>query len=211
MTRVGTVRTWGLVVALFGAGRTERADAQIQTVANLVIGDGVMVVKAAAGKRVYVGAASSTRTVTLTFDAAAVDEFVAESQALVSLGTQPLSSHRIDRPVLEEQASGRALSVTRQLPRRRVHPPTHVGYHFFVSDDRLGGFTLAATAAETKAILLALHRASRAAYALSGSPVTVRHTAKKPTSSSPAPRPASTPPSPPPSSSSPLPPARGPS
>lgn len=209
MTRVGRVGTWALAAAAFVSGRTESAAAQIQTVANLIIGDGAMVVKAAPGKRVYVGAASSTRTVTLTFGASAVDEFVAEAQALAALGAQRLPPRTIDRPVLEEQASGRALSVTRQMPPGGSHPSAHLSYHFFVSDDRLGGFTLAATLAETKSILLALHRASRAAYALSGSPVPGRSTPKKPVSPSRVPHAASTPPAP--RSPSPPPPTRGPS
>jgi hypothetical protein len=212
VTRVGRVGICGLVAVVFVTGHAERAGAQIQTIANLVIGDGVMVVKAAPGKRVYVGAASSTRTVTLTFDAGAVDEFVAEAQALVTLGAHRLPPRTIDRPMLEEQPSARALSVTRQVLHGGARPPAHLSYHFFVSDDRLGGFTLAATPAETTAILLSLHRASRAAYALSGSPVPGRRAPKKQVSPSPAPHPASTPPPlPAPPTSSPLPPARGPS
>jgi hypothetical protein len=204
VTLVGRAGVWGLVATVSVTGLTERAAAQIQTVANLIIDDGAMVVKAAPGKRVYVGAASSTRTVTLAFDAGAVDEFVAEAQALAARGAQRLAPRTIDRPVLEEQATARALSMTRQVPHGGSRDPTHLTYHFFVSDDRLGGFTLVATATETKAILLALHRAARAANVLSGSPAPGRGIPKKPVSSSSAPHPA-------PTSSPPSSPPRGPS
>ncbi len=78
------------------------ATAQVRAVANLVIGDGVMVIKAGTGKHVYIGAAgSTTRTVTLTFDAAAVDEFVADAQALVA------REHLLPHPVVERAREGR--------------------------------------------------------------------------------------------------------
>jgi hypothetical protein len=155
-------RRWlvGLVVAALGLARAD-ASAQVQTVANLIVGDGVMVVKAGAGRRVLVGVGSSTRTATLTFAAPAVDQFVSEAQQLVRRGTQPLPPHAPDHAVLEESSSARALSLSRHLRRRAG--AARVAYHFFISDERLAGFTLPATPIETRAILLALHRAARAA------------------------------------------------
>jgi hypothetical protein len=156
--------SWAVVIAV--AALPGRTAGQAQTVANLVVGDGVMVVKAAAGRHVYVGAGSPTRAMTLTFESAAVDEFVAETQALVLVGAGSIPSHTINRPVLEERGSGRALSVTRHLILIRGAP--HLSYHFFAADERLSGLTLSATPVETRAILQALHRGARTANALSG-------------------------------------------
>ncbi len=157
------------------------ATAQVRAVANLVIGDGVMVIKAGTGKHVYIGAAgSTTRTVTLTFDAAAVDEFVADAQALVARGTRALPPHTPDRPEIEEAGSARALSMTRHMD--RAHGVVTLTYHLFVSDDRLAGFALRATPVEMRSILLACHRAARAASRLSTPPDTTHHPAHPPAS-----------------------------
>lgn len=160
------VVAWSWVVVVAGASLPGRAAAQAQPVANLVVGDGVMVIKAATGRHVYVGAGSPTRAMTLTFESAAVDEFVAETQALVLVGAGTIPAHTINRPVLEERGTGRALSVTRHLILIRGVP--HLSYHFFAADERLTGFTLSATPVETKAILQAFHRGARTANALSG-------------------------------------------
>jgi hypothetical protein len=154
--RLATTGT--LLLSLAAAGR---AHAQARTIANLVVGDAVMAVKAGADKHVYVGVSSGTHTSLLTASAAAVDEFVAETEAIVRLGSRPLPTNTIERPELQDPDSGRTLSVTRHLARE--HGPTQVTYHFFVSDERLTGYVVPATPAETKSILLALHRAARAA------------------------------------------------
>jgi hypothetical protein len=148
---------WAMTVAA-------RTDAQARTVANLVVGDAAVVVKASSDKQVYIGVATDAHTSTVTVAAPAVDEFVAEAEAIVRLGARRLPAQMPDRPVLEETATGRGLSVTRHLERVRGVP--NVTYHFFVSDDRLNGYVVSATADETKAMLLALHRAARAANGL---------------------------------------------
>lgn len=155
------------------------AVAQVRAIANLVIGDGVMVIKAGTEKHVYIGAAgSTTRTVTLTLGAAAVDDFVADAQALVARGTRPFPAHASDRPEIEEAGTTRALSVTRHVD--RAHGAVVLTYHIFVSDDRLGGFPLSATPVEMRSILLAFHRAARTANALSAPPDTAHHPAHRP-------------------------------
>lgn len=174
------------------AGAAARAAAQVQPIANLVVGDGVMVIKAGPEKHVYVGAAGAdTHTVTLAFDAGAVDDFVGDAQALVARGTRPLSAHVSDRPEIEEAASPRALSVTRYVG--RAHGAQTVSYHVFVSDDKLGGFTIVTTTAEMRSILLALHRAARAAYAASAPPDTTHHPKPRHRATHPAPAPAPSP------------------
>jgi len=140
--------------------------AQVRTVANLVIGDAVVVVKAGAQKHVYIGVGTDTHTSTVTVTAPAVDEFVAEAQAIVRLGARRIPTHTPDRPVLQEGETGRALSLTRHLERQ--HDGNVVTYHFFVSDDKLNGYVVSATTVETKAMLLALHRAARAANEIKG-------------------------------------------
>jgi hypothetical protein len=166
-----------------------RATAQVQPVANLIVGDGVMVVKAGPGKLVYVGVAGAdTRTVTLTFGAGAVDDFVADAQTLIARGTRPLAPHASDRPEIEESESARALSLTRHM--ERVRGVQILSYHVFVSDDKLGGFTLVTTPAEIRSIILALHRAARAAYAASAPPDTnTHHPPRPPARSTPTPTP----------------------
>lgn len=160
------VVVWSWVVVIAVAALPGRAAPQAQPVANLVVGDGVMVIKASTGRHVYVGAGSPTRAMTLTFESAPVDEFVAETQALVLVGAGTIPAHTINRPVLEERGTGRALSVTRHLV--LIRGVAHLSYHFFAADERLTGFTLSATPVETKAILQALHRGARTANALSG-------------------------------------------
>jgi len=156
-----TARRWGVVGvigALLGAGP---AGAQLRPVANLVVGDAVVVLKVGADKQVYVGIGTDTHTSTVTATAGAVDEFVAEAEAIVRLGANRIPSTTPDRPVLQEGGTGRALSFSRHLERARHE--TTVSYHFFVSDDKLTGYVIPATIGEAKALLLALHRAARAA------------------------------------------------
>jgi hypothetical protein len=191
-TALATALVTALVTAL--AAAPARAAAQVQPIANLVVGDGVMVVKAGPEKHVYVGAAGAdTRTVTLTFDAGSVDDFVGDAQALVARGTRPLPAHVSDRPEIQESASPRALSVTRHVA--RAHGALTVSYHLFVSDDKLGGFTIVTTPAEMRSILLALHKAARAAYAASAPPDTTHHPKprRRPTHPAPAPTPSPVP------------------
>jgi hypothetical protein len=155
---------WILVAAGMLSAAVSPAAAQVQPIANLIVGDGVMVVKAGPQKQVYVGAAGAdTHTVTLTLDAGAVDDFVGDAQALVARGTRRLPLHTSERPEIEESASPRALSVTRHV--ERAHGTQTLSYHVFVSDDKLGGFTIVTTPAEMRSILLALHRAALAASA----------------------------------------------
>jgi hypothetical protein len=143
-------------------GFSARLAAQNRTVANLVVGDDAVVVQAGPNKEVYIGVGTNTQTSTVKAPAAAVDEFVAEAEAIIRLEGRKIPSTTIDRPVLQEGAGGRALSVTRHLERQ--HGETQVGYHFFVSDS-LSGYVVPATPDETKAVLLALHRAARVANA----------------------------------------------
>jgi hypothetical protein len=169
------------------------AAAQVHPVANLVVGDGVMVLKAGPDKHVYAGVAGAdTRTVTLTFDAGAVDDFVADAQVLVARGTRPLAAHASDRPEIQESESTRALSVTRHIDRVKGQPV--LSYHVFVSDDKVDGFTLVTTPVEIRSILLALHRAARAAYAASAPPPDTTHHTHRPAHAAP---PAAQPPKPP--------------
>lgn len=159
------VRLWRVAllwVALASCGISARLAAQNRTIANLVVGDDAVVVQAGPDKEVYIGVGTDTRTSTVKALAPAVDEFVAETEAIIRLGARKIPSTTIDRPVLQEGAGGRALSVTRHLDRQ--HGVTQVGYHFFVSDS-LSGYVVPATPDETKAVLLALHRAARAANA----------------------------------------------
>jgi hypothetical protein len=185
-------RRWllGLVVAGLGLARAD-ASAQVQTVANLIVGDGVMVVKAGAGRRVLVGVGSSTRTATLTFAAPAVDQFVSEAHELLRLGARPLPPHAPDHAVLEEPANARALSLSRHLQRRAG--AMRAAYHFFISDERLAGFTLPATPIETRAILLALHRAARAANTIGAAADSSRGTRPSHGGQAPAAAPAAAP------------------
>jgi hypothetical protein len=183
-------RVLGCAVLL--AVPTARASAQIHSYANLIVGDGVVAVKAGPGKRVYIGAAGPTSgTVTLNLDALAVDAFVTDAQALVARGTRPIPSHVSDRPEIQETESTRALSITRHV--ERVHGAPVLTYHIFVSDEGLAGFTLSATPVETHAVLNACHRAARGAVAMATPPDTTHHAARHPKSTTPAAPPAVTP------------------
>lgn len=117
--------------------------------ANLAIGDGVFIVRAHYGGRVYVGAGDATQTMTLQVDADAVDDFVRETRAFLP----PKKPHRdAPPPVLEEPKSGRTMSFGRHVYAGEAR------YRFFFSDDRAGGFSLPATLTETRAILAGLTR-----------------------------------------------------
>jgi hypothetical protein len=117
--------------------------------ANLAIGDGVFIVRAHYGGRVYVGAGDATQTMTLMVDADAVDDFVNETRAFLP----PKKPGRdAPPPVLEEPRSGRTMSFGRHVYSGQAR------YRFFFSDDRLGGFSLPATLTETRAILAGLKR-----------------------------------------------------
>jgi hypothetical protein len=117
--------------------------------ANLAIGDGVFIVRAQYGGRVYVGAGDATQTMTMQVDADAVDDFVRETRAFL-----PPKKPRRDAPppVLEEPKSGRTMSFGRHVYAGEAR------YRFFFSDDRAGGFSLPATLTETRAILAGLTR-----------------------------------------------------
>ena len=118
--------------------------------ANLAIGDdGVFIVRAHYGGRVYVGAGNATQTVTLQVDAGAVEDFVNETRDWL-----PPKKPRRDAPppVLEEPKSGRAMSFGRHIYGGQPH------YRFFFSNDRAGGFSLSATLTETRAMLNGLAR-----------------------------------------------------
>jgi hypothetical protein len=117
--------------------------------ANLAIGDGVFIVRAHYGGRVYVGAGDATQTMTMQVDADAVDDFVRETRAFLP----PRKPHRdAPPPVLEEPKSGRTMSFGRHVYAGEAR------YRFFFSDDRAGGFSLPATLTETRAILAGLTR-----------------------------------------------------
>jgi len=139
-----------------------------RTVANLVIGDAAVIIRAGSEKHVYIGVATAAHASTVVAVAPAVDEFVGETQAIVRLGTRKIPAQTLDRPVLQEGSTGRALSVTRHVEKQPSG--TELGYHFFVSDDRLNGYLVPATPDETKALLLALHRAARLANSMSAPP-----------------------------------------
>src|ERR1700683_4338376 len=97
-TIAGAMMVAAAVIPLFAD-----AAGQVRPVANRVVGDGVMVLKAGPDRHVYAGVAGAdTHTVTLTFDAGAVDDFVADAQVLVARGTRPLAAHAADRPEIQE-------------------------------------------------------------------------------------------------------------
>jgi hypothetical protein len=129
---------------------TTHADtAQQWMAANLAIGDGVFIVRAHYGGRVYVGAGDATQTMTLQVDADAVNDFVNETRAFLP----PKKPRRnAPQPVLEEPKSGRTMSFGRHVYAGQA------SYRFFFSDDRLGGFSLPATLTEARAILAGLTR-----------------------------------------------------
>lgn len=126
------------------------ASANSWMAANLAIGDdGVFVVRAHYGGRVYVGAGNATQTITMQLDAGAIDDFVAETRDWL-----PPKKPRRDAPppVLQEAKSGRAISFGRHIYGGQPH------YRFFFSDDRGGGFSLQATLTEARAMLNGLAR-----------------------------------------------------
>ena len=184
---------WVLGCAVALVAPAARASAQIHSYANLVVGDGVVAVKAGPGKRVYIGAAGPTSgTVTLNLDALAVDAFVTDAQALIARGTRPIPAHASDRPEIQEAESSRALSVTRHV--ERVLGASVLTYHIFVSDEGLAGFSLSATPVEMRSILLACHRAARGAIAMATPPDTTHHATRRPKPAAPPPAaPASAP------------------
>lgn len=130
---------------------TPKADTVNQWMAaNLAIGDdGVFIVRAHYGGRVYVGAGNATQTITMQVDAGAIDDFVAETRDWL-----PPKKPRRDAPppVLQEAKSGRAISFGRHIYGGQPH------YRFFFSDDRGGGFSLQATLTEARAMLNGLAR-----------------------------------------------------
>jgi hypothetical protein len=117
--------------------------------ASLAIGDGVFIVRAHYGGRVYVGAGDATQTMTMQVDADAVDDFVRETRRFLPPKKPPRDA---PPPVLEEPKSGRTMSFGRHVNAGVAR------YRFFFSDDRAGGFSLPATLTETKAILAGLSR-----------------------------------------------------
>jgi hypothetical protein len=131
------------------ADSASEASANNWMAASLAIGDGVFIVRAHYGGRVYVGAGNATQTMTMQVDAGAVDDFVAEARDWL-----PPKKPRRDAPppVLQEPKSGRAMSFGRHIYGGQPH------YRFFFSDDRAGGFSLPATLTETRAILAGLAR-----------------------------------------------------
>jgi hypothetical protein len=143
---VGTRKDTAKVVKVDSASA---ASANGWQAANLAIGNGVFLVRAHYGGRVYVGAGDATQTMTLQVDADAVDDFVNETRAFL-----PPKKPKRDAPppVLEEPKSGRTMSFGRHVSEGQSR------YRFFFSDDRLGGFSLPATLTETRAILAGLTR-----------------------------------------------------
>jgi hypothetical protein len=130
--------------------------------ANLNVGDGVFVIKTGPEKQIYIGAGLSDRSVTITVDPPAAQEFVAEATELVSRGTRRIPSDVSDHPVLEERTTGRALSLSRRVELQSDNSK-ELTYHFYVSDERLRGFTIVATTDEAKAVLAALTSAAQEA------------------------------------------------
>jgi hypothetical protein len=118
------------------------------TAGNLAIGDGVVIVRARYGGRVFVGAGTATNTIALTFTAADVEQFVAEARTL--LPPHPV----IDQPtpIVTEPGSSRAMSLS------RVGRGKKTTFHFYFADEALRGFPLPATVIEAKAVLAAMAR-----------------------------------------------------
>jgi hypothetical protein len=151
-------------ISIVVAGSPCRAVAQITTVANLVVGDGVIGIKTSPDKQIYVGVGGAGQTVTITVDPPAAQEFVAEATQLVRRGTRPIPTDVSDHPVLEERTTGRSLSITRRVELESDNSK-ELTYHLYVSDEKLRGFTIVATADETKAVLAALKSAAHTADA----------------------------------------------
>jgi hypothetical protein len=136
------------------------AGAQTNVPANVVVGDGEMVIKTGQDKQIYLAASSGGSVVTITVDPAAVDQFVAEATLLVRLGTRRIPSDVSDHPVLEERTTGRGVSISRNVELASDNTK-ELTYHFYVSDEKLRGFAMVATPEETKAVLQALHHAAQ--------------------------------------------------
>jgi hypothetical protein len=148
-TSTGAVAPKDTASAASGAEQKASGAEEAWAAANLAIGDGVFIVRAHYGGRVYVGAGDATQTMTLQVDADAVDDFVRETRAFLP----PKKPGRdTPPPVLEEPRSGRTMSFGRHISAGQAR------YRFFFSDDRLGGFSLPATLTETRAILAGLTR-----------------------------------------------------
>jgi hypothetical protein len=122
-------------------------------VSNLTVGSGAVIVKSGRDHMVYLGASSPARTVALVLTPAAVDRFVADARTVL------LASGTLDRVVISDRNGIGSVSLSRVTAKRRTT------YHFFFSDDPLTGFALAATPLEVRSVMLALHRAARAASA----------------------------------------------
>jgi hypothetical protein len=118
------------------------------TAGNLAIGDGVVIVRARYGGRVFVGAGTATNTIALTFTADDVEQFVADARSL--LPPRPVINQ--PTPVVTEPGSGRAMSLS------RVGRGKKTTYHFYFADEALRGFPLPATVIEAKAVLAAMAR-----------------------------------------------------
>jgi len=137
-----------------GAQSTQRArDPRAGQVSNLAVGNAAVVVKSGRDHTVYVGASSPTRTVALVLLPTAVDQFVADARTVL------LAPRTLDRAVLNDKSGTGSVSLSRVTTKHRAT------YHFFFSDDPLTGFALPATPAEVRSVMLALHRAARAATA----------------------------------------------
>lgn len=152
---------FGLVALVAVAVRPAAAQPHSTTIANLVIGEAVVIVKAVPGGRVYIGIGDSLHTSTLSAPPHAIDQFIGEASTLLRLGVERLPPEVIDRPLIAGADSGRELSLSRHL--EKAKHAVHLSYHFFVADEHLAGYTVDATPGEAKSVLLALHRAARTA------------------------------------------------
>jgi hypothetical protein len=124
------------------------------TAGNLVIGDGVVVVRARYGGRVFVGVGTASRTIAFTFDADQVDQFVDDVRAMLP----PHRSTGHPTPILQEKESSRAMSFA------RVGKGANATYHFYFADEQLQGFAVPSTVAEAKGLLAALVRGAIVAH-----------------------------------------------
>jgi hypothetical protein len=154
------VRAVALAAAVT-AGISSIARAQTTLVANVAVSDGEFVIKTGPEKQIYIGAGSAGRTVIITVDSPATQEFVAEATELLRRGTRKIPADVSDHPVLEERTTGRALSISRRVELQSDNSK-ELSYHFYVSDDKLRGFTIVATAQEAKAVLAGLTSAAKA-------------------------------------------------
>ncbi len=139
--------------AVRAASAQGAGDPRAGRVSNLAVGNGAVVVKSGRDHTVYMGASSPTRTVALVLLPTAVDQFVADARTVL------VAPRTLDRAVLSDKNGTGSVSLSRVAAKGRAT------YHFFFSDDPLTGFALAATPVEVRAVMLALHRAARAASA----------------------------------------------